>query len=70
MREGYKTPPFFVGIMPVSSINHTKSINVIKCLGELVIPYINTTITVLFQNMSVGTTYSSIVYGFEIIEYY
>ena len=26
VREGYKTPSFFVGIMPVSSINHTKSI--------------------------------------------
>ena len=26
VREGYKKPSFFVGIMPVSSINHTKSI--------------------------------------------
>ncbi len=26
VREGYKTPSFFVGIMPVNSINHTKSI--------------------------------------------
>lgn len=26
VREGYKTPSFFIGIMPVSSINHTKSI--------------------------------------------
>ena len=26
VREGYKTPSFFVGIMPVSSINHTKAI--------------------------------------------
>ena len=26
VREGYKTPSFFSGIMPVSSINHTKSI--------------------------------------------
>ena len=26
VREGYKTPSFFIGIMPVSSINHTKAI--------------------------------------------
>ena len=26
VREGYKTPSFFVGIMPVTSINHTKNI--------------------------------------------
>ena len=26
VREGYKKPSFFVGILPVSSINHTKSI--------------------------------------------
>ena len=26
VREGYKTPSFFIGIMPVGSINHTKSI--------------------------------------------
>ncbi len=26
VREGYKTPSFFIGIMPVTSINHTKSI--------------------------------------------
>ena len=26
VREGYKTPSFFIGIMPVSSINHTKNI--------------------------------------------
>lgn len=26
VREGYKTPSFFIGIMPVSSVNHTKSI--------------------------------------------
>lgn len=26
VREGYKTPSFFIGIMPVSSINHTKTI--------------------------------------------
>ncbi len=26
VREGYKTPSFFIGVMPVSSINHTKSI--------------------------------------------
>ena len=26
VREGYKKPSFFIGIMPVSSINHTKSI--------------------------------------------
>ena len=25
VREGYKTPSFFVGIMPVTSINHTKN---------------------------------------------
>ena len=26
VREGYKTPSFFIGIMPVNSINHTKAI--------------------------------------------
>ena len=26
VREGYKTPSFFVGIMPITSINHTKNI--------------------------------------------
>jgi len=26
VREGYKKPSFFIGIMPVSSINHTKAI--------------------------------------------
>ena len=26
VREGYKTPSFFIDIMPVTSINHTKSI--------------------------------------------
>ena len=26
VREGYKTPSIFVGIMPVTSINHTKNI--------------------------------------------
>ena len=26
VREGYKTPSFFIGIMPVNSINHTKVI--------------------------------------------
>ena len=26
VREGYKKPSFFIGIMPVTSINHTKSI--------------------------------------------
>ena len=26
VKEGYKKPSFFVGILPVSSINHTKSI--------------------------------------------
>lgn len=26
VREGYKTPSFFIGIIPISSINHTKSI--------------------------------------------
>ena len=26
VREGYKKPSFFIGILPVNSINHTKSI--------------------------------------------
>lgn len=26
VREGYKIPSFFIGIMPVNSINHTKAI--------------------------------------------
>lgn len=26
VREGYKKPSFFIGIMPVTSINHTRSI--------------------------------------------
>ncbi len=55
----------------ISAVDPNKtSINVIKCSAELVIPHINNTTTVVFQNMSAGTTYSSIVYGFEIIEYY
>lgn len=54
----------------ISAVDPTKtSINVIKCSADLVIPYINNNNTVLFQNMSAGTTYNSIVYGFEIIEY-
>jgi len=59
---------FAVGI---SAVDSTKSsINVIKCSADLVIPYISSNNTILFQNMSAGTAYSSIVYGFEIIEYY
>ena len=55
----------------ISAVDPNKtSINVIKCSAELVIPYISNSNTVLFQNMSAGTTYNSIVYGFEIIEYY
>jgi len=46
------------------------SINVIKCSADLVVPYISTNKTVLFQNMSASTAYNSVVYGFEIIEYY
>ncbi len=55
----------------ISSVDPNKtSINVIKCSAELVIPHISNSNTVLFQNMSAGTTYNSIVYGFEIVEYY
>ena len=55
----------------ISNVDPTKSsINVIKCSADLVIPYINNNNTVIFQNMSAGTTYNSVVYGFEIIEYY
>ena len=55
----------------ISAVDPNKtSINVIKCSAELVIPHISNSNTVLFQNMSAGTTYNSIVYGFEIIEYY
>lgn len=55
----------------ISAVDPNKtSINVIKCSAELVIPHISNSTTVLFQNMSAGTTYNSIVYGFEIIEYY
>ncbi len=55
----------------ISAVDPSKaSINVIKCSAELVIPHISNSTTVLFQNMSAGTTYNSIVYGFEIIEYY
>ena len=55
----------------ISTVDPTKSsINVIKCSADLVIPYISSNNTVLFQNMSAGTTYNSVVYGFEIIEYY
>ena len=55
----------------ISGVDSTKSsINVIKCSADLVIPYISSNNTVLFQNMSAGTAYNSIVYGFEIIEYY
>ena len=55
----------------ISAVDPNKtSINVIKCSAELVIPHISNGNTVVFQNMSAGTTYNSIVYGFEIIEYY
>ena len=55
----------------ISAVDPTKSsINVIKCSADLVIPYISSSNTVLFQNMSASTAYSNIVYGFEIIEYY
>ena len=55
----------------ISAVDPTKSsINVIKCSADLVIPYISSNNTVLFQNMSAGTAYNSVVYGFEIIEYY
>ncbi len=55
----------------ISAVDPNKtSINVIKCSAELVIPHISNSNTVVFQNMSAGTTYNSIVYGFEIIEYY
>ena len=54
----------------ISAVDPNKtSINVIKCSADLVIPHISNTNTVVFQNMSAGTTYNSIVYGFEIIEY-
>ena len=54
----------------ISGIEPSKSsINVIKCSADLVIPYIGNGTTVVFQNMSAGTSYSNIVYGFEIIEY-
>ena len=57
--------------MAIPEIDMTKSsINVIKCSADLVIPYISSNNTVLFQNMSAGTAYNSVVYGFEIIEYY
>ena len=55
----------------ISAVDPTKSsINVIKCSADLVISYISSNNTVLFQNMSAGTAYNSVVYGFEIIEYY
>ena len=55
----------------ITSLEPTKSsINVIKCSADLVVPHISNNNTVLFQNMSAGTSYSNIVYGFEIIEYY
>lgn len=55
----------------ISAVDPNKtSINVIKCSAELVIPHISNSNTVVFQNMSAGTTYNSIVYGFEIVEYY
>lgn len=54
----------------ISEVDPTKSsINIIKCSADLVIPYISSGRTVLFQNMSATTDYNSIVYGFEIIEY-
>lgn len=54
----------------ISEVDPTKSsINIIKCSADLIIPYISSGRTVLFQNMSATTDYNSIVYGFEIIEY-
>lgn len=57
-----------VGISTVDSAK--SSINVIKCSADLVVPYISSNNTVLFQNMAASTAYNSVVYGFEIIEYY
>lgn len=55
----------------ISAVDPNKtSINVIKCSADLVIPYISNNTTVLFQNMAASTVYGSVVYCFEIIEYY
>lgn len=55
----------------ISAVDPNKtSINVIKCSAELVIPYISNNTTVLFENMAASTIYGSVVYAFEIIEFY
>ena len=55
----------------ISSIDLTKSsLNLINCSAELVVPYLGGSNVVVFSNMSANTIYTSIVYGFEVIEYY
>ena len=57
--------------MAIPEIDMTKSsINVIKCSADLVVPHISSDTSVVFQNMAASTVYNSIVYGFEIIEFY
>ena len=57
--------------MAIPEIDMTKSsINVIKCSADLVVPHISSNTSVVFQNMAASTVYNSIVYGFEIIEFY
>lgn len=50
VKEGYKKPSFFVGILPVSSINHTKSIKEEQLL--ITVSYFSNTMDTL-KNYSV-----------------
>ena len=57
--------------MTIPEIDMAKSsINLIKCSADLVVPHISSNTSVVFQNMAASTVYNSIVYGFEIIEFY
>lgn len=56
--------------MTIPEIDMTRSfINMIKCSADLVVPHISSNTSVAFQNISASIVYSSVVYGFEIIEY-
>lgn len=55
----------------ITAVDPTKSsINLINCTASLVVPYLGGSNVVVFTNMSSSTSYTSVVYGFEVIEYY
>lgn len=55
----------------ITAVDPTKSsVNLINCTASLVVPYLGGSNVVVFTNMSSSTSYTSVVYGFEVIEYY